>query len=1150
MRKIHHLQQPWRYCNRFLELHKIPLTMKLSLTLLILSINVSFAAHSYAQQVTLSLDIQNKKVVDVLDEIEKQSEFRFYYNNKLVDVDRTVSVKVKKKAVFSILDELFSNYNVEYKVIDKDIILTKKNKGENKTREAHQQQMDITGVVTDANGEVLPGVSVVLKNTTFGTITDTDGKYTINVPDRNAVLIYSMIGFLKYEEPVGNRRSINISLKEEIREMDEVVVIGYGTVKRANLGGAVATADSKVFQSRPIQNAASALQGEVPGLTVIRTSGAPGSSPVLRVRDISSVNGGAPLVLIDGAEGDLGTINPADIENISVLKDGTAAIYGARAADGVVLITTKNANKNQKLKVTLDAYYSIKKPALLKKPANLYQHAAMALEITDGSFPIEYTQDELQLILEGSDKVIPAGTTWGRWGNAYPKFYKDQNWNEHIIGNGNIQNYNVSFSGGGDKYTYLISLGYQKEEGLPKFGIDSDKRYFVRAKSNIEIVKNLNYDLNISYEASDRDYSSSISQGQNIWELIYKTRSWAPVYNPAGNFYTFEGFDNPAQVLQDGGESRRTTGNFTFNNQLRWQVIDGLNLTGRAIVRKSDADEYIVQKMLYSYNWENVNHRTARKPNSAERNYAKTLSKNFTLYGEYKKTFAQKHDIGIMFGGSHESADYDKFWAKRINFDQQEQMPISMGSPEDQDAASDGNAWTINSFFSRLNYGFANKYFIEATLRGDGCSRFAPGERWGYFPGVNATWRIGEESFIKPLNIFDDLKFRASYGKMGNQSNIGPYDFIELINISRNYYPFGNGAKGQMANQSNLVSTSRTWETIRSVNIGTDFSFLNNRLYGSFDYFWKTNENMLISITYPSILGIAAPSTNSGELKIHGWEIILGWRDQISDFKYSVRASLSDAQNEIAKRIGNSIIGYGNNRTPVGYPMDSYFGYVFDGIIQNEQELAEYKSRFPNSGTVQDKRIQVGDAKYKDLNGDGNLTEYADGDGDLVYLGNTNPRYNFGFNLNAEYKGFDLGAFFQGVGKRTMFLEGDASKPFNAPWYQSAEYWYGKTWTPERTDAKYPAISNDGTRKNYNYYISTNTKHNVGYIRLKNLQVGYTIPKKYTLKAKLEKVRIYFSGEDLFEIHNAPGGWDPEDGGSFVSYPFARNYSLGVNIVF
>lgn len=1160
MRKIYHLQHTWGYCYRFLKLDKIPLTMKLLSVLFILSINVAFAAHSYAQQTTLSLDVTNKKVIDVLDEIEKQSEFRFYYNSKLIDVDRTVTVKVKKRAVFSILDEIFSGHDVEYKVLDKDVILTEKARDTSDAQAIAQQQKNISGTVTDQMGESLPGVSVAIKGTTSGTITDTDGKYTISIPDNNTILVFSYIGFTKHEESVGDRKYIDVSLMEEIREMDEVVVIGYSTVKRANLAGAVSTADSKVFQSRPVLNTASALQGEVPGLTIIRNGGAPGSSATIRVRDVSSLNGGTPLVLIDGAEGDLNMINSADIESISVLKDGTAAIYGARAADGVILITTKSGRKNQKLRVTFDGYYSIKKASLIKKPASLYQHAEMALEITDGSFPIEYTRDELQLIAAGSDEVLPSSSSWGRW-SGYPKFYKNQDWSDMMIGNGALQNYNVSFSGGGEKYSYLISLGYQKEDGLLKYGIDNDKRYFVRAKSNIQILKNLTYDINLSYEASDRRYSSALgSDGQSIWEIIYKTRSWTPMYNPAGRYYAFEGFDNPAQVMEEGGESTHTTGSFTFNNSLTWNVIDGLNVIGRAIVRKSDADKDIVFKYTPIYNWENVNHRIKRTPNSVERNYAKTTSKNFTLYAEYKKTFADKHDIGLMAGGAHESANYDFFSAKRINFDQQDLMAINLGSTDNQEANGDGYAWTINSFFSRVNYAFANKYLIEGTLRADGSSRYAKGHRWGWFPGVSAAWRIGEEQFMKNIDIFDDLKVRASYGKMGNQLGNAYYDYIAFMTGNRSeYYPFGNGLKGQMYKAKNLVSTERTWEVISTTNIGLDFSILNNRLYGSFDYFWKENKNMLIMQSYPKMLGIDPPTTNDGHLKINGWEIAIGWRDRIGNVSYSVRGSLSDAKNEMVERAGDQIITKGLNTSAKGYPLNSYFGYEFDGIIQNEQELAEYKERFKNGGLRGD--LAVGDAKYKDLDGDGKLTTLGDGEpgsGDIKYLGDENPRYTFGLNLNVEYKGFDLGAFFQGVGRRTMFLEGEAKMPFPQPWYQSAEYWYGKTWTTERTDAQYPAITANDKRW-YNYDYSSNTKHNVAYIRMKNLQVGYTIPKKYTQKIKLDRIRVYFSAEDLFEIHNAPKGWDPEDIGirgegieqpSIISYPFTRNFSFGANIVF
>ncbi len=1095
----------------------------------------------------ISLSVKNKAVREVIKEIEKKSDYRFFINEDLPGLKNKISLEVADMEIESVMERISKEGDFAYHFRDNNQIVIS---AQPIAQIAQQGQGQIVkGTVTDESGTPLIGANVSVKGTAQGSITDIDGNFVIGANMGQRLLI-TYIGYTPKEIVVGTQSNYKIILMEDMQALDEVVVIGYGTVKRANLGGAVSTADSKVFQSRPVRNAASALQGEIPGLSVIRTSGAPGSSPVLRVRDISSINGGSPLILIDGAEGDLNMINSADIDNISVLKDGTAAIYGARAADGVILITTKSGKRNQKLKISVDSYYSIKTPALLKKAAGLYEHASMALEITDGSFPIEYTRDELPLILAGSDRVDPA-SNWGRW-TGYPKFYKNQDWNKHIIGNGNLQNYNVNLSGGGEKYTYLISTGYQNENGLPKYGKDNDKRYFIRAKSNIEIVKDLNYDVNVSYEASDRNNSTGIGEGQNIWELIYKTRSWAPLRNPKGRFYTFEGFDNPAQVLEEGGYTTQTTGSFTFNNQLKWQIIDGLNIIGRAIVRKNDYDRDVRYKMLYSYNWDDINHRTARKPNFAQRQYGKNLYKNFTLYAEYKKMFGADHDFGAMIGAANESNNYDSFWAKRINFDQQESMSLPLGSSENQLAMSEGNAWTINSFFGRLNYAYAGKYFLEATLRADGSSRFHADHRWGYFPGVNVAWRLDKEQFMQKVRAFDELKIRGSYGQMGNQSGIGLYDYIQLVSISSNYYPFGEGQKGQMASAGNIVSLSRTWETISTINAGLDFSTLDNRLYGSFDYFWKENKNMLIPRTYPAALGDVAPYTNDGHLKVNGWEVSIGWRDRIGNFSYSVRANLSDVKNTVVDRVGSNLITLGRNAAPKGYPTNSYFGYVFDGIIQSEAELTEYEARFPKGGIPGHGTLSVGDAKYKDLDGDGLLSVLGDGkegSGDVVYLGSTDPRYTFGLNINAEYKGFDLGAFFQGVGKRTMFLEGEARMPFSQPWFQSAEYWYGKTWTAERTDARYPAITLKGKR-DYNYYVSTNTKHNVAYVRLKNLQIGYTIPQHITRKALLEKVRVYFSGEDLFEIHNTPGGWDPEEGGTITSYPFARNFSLGVNLVF
>lgn len=1110
--------------------------MKLIILLTAISLLQLSATSSYAQSTKLSMSLTNVTLEEVIATIEEQTEFVFFYNNAEIDLSRKVSFIANKNNIKEILDDVFGVNN--YRLENKKVVLL------NNKSNATQQEKKITGTITDEKGETIIGANVVVKGTTNGTVTDFDGNFSL-LANAGSTLQISYIGYYMKEITVGSSSTYQIKLKENTQILDEVVVVGYGTVKRANLGGAVSTTDAKTFEARPVSNAATALQGEMAGLTVIRTGG---EAPTIRIRDVSSINGGSPLVLIDGAEGDLNTINPADIDNVSVLKDGTAAIYGARAADGVVLITTKKGKKNQKLSVGFNANYSIKKPALLKRAANLYEHAAMALEITDGSFPIEYTADELELIRQNSDQVLPAAD-WGRW-SGYPKFYKNQDYNDMLIGNGNIQNYNVNLSGGGEKYTFLISLGHQREDGLLKFGKDLEKRYYVRAKSSIELHKNLTYDLNLSYEASDRGYSSAISEGQNIWELIYKSRSWAPLRNPAGNFYTFEGFDNPAQVLEEGGMSNKTTGNFTINNQLRLKIIDGLEITGQAVIRKTDYDKSIINKMIYSRNWDDVNHRIARQPNSAERQYNKKLYKNFTLYAEYKKAFNELHDLNVMVGAANESSNDDSFSAKRINFDQQESMSLQLGSSENQNAWSVGSAWTINSFFSRVNYTFANKYIVEGTIRADGSSRFDPDHRWGYFPGVNAAWRLGEEDFIKRLAIFDDLKIRGSFGQMGNQSGIGLYDYIQLITLSSDYYPFGDGQKGQLASAGNIISTSRTWETISTTNVGFDFGILENRLYGSFDYFWKDNKNMLIPKTYPTMLGAKAPSTNSGHLNIKGWEVAVGWRDRIGEFSYSARFNLSDARNKVMERVGSNLTKLGLNETPTDYPLNSFFGYEFDGIIQNEQDLEDYKARFPNGGIPGD--LTVGDAKYKDLDNDGKLTVLGNGEkgeGDVVYLGDKNPRFNFGLNLSAEYKGFDLSVFIQGVGRRTMFLKDEADKPFSQPWFQSAEYWYGKTWTPERTDAKYPAITLKGKR-DYNYYASSNTKHNVGYARMKNLQLGYTIPSSVTAKVGLEKLRVYFSGEDLFEIHNSPGGWDPEEDGSYTSYPFSRNFSLGVNIAF
>lgn len=1087
------------------------------------------------------LSVKNASLKEVLRDIETKTTVRFSYVDEDIETPNDITLNKEYSNTEELLRQLLPSRGLEF-VRTGNTIAIKKITSTSKNRL-------LTGIVTDERGEPIIGANIVEIGTSNGTITDVNGAFSLTVQNQS-ILRVSYLGYLTQEIPIKNSLELNIYLKEDAEQLEEIVVVGYGSMKRVNISGAISTVDSKIFESRPTQNAAAALQGEIPGVIITRNSGTPGGDVNIRIRDISSINGGEPLILIDGAEGSLSEINPSDIENISVLKDGNASIYGARAADGVILVSTKSGKRSQKLKVSLDAYYALKKPALMKETVNLYQYAEMGLEITDGSWTSEYTMEDLPKIKTNSSEVVPNGI-WG----IYPKFYQYIDKKKEIIGNGRQQYYNVNMTGGGNKYSYLISLGYQHEDGLPKYGKDKDNRYYVRAKSDIDLLKNLNLNLNLAYEISDRSFSAAIDGRdgiiRNVWEgLSFWGRVWAPLFNPEGNYYTFQYYHNPAQALEELGDKNNSRTNFTFNSKLTLKIIDGLNITGQAIFRKSDKDENAFYKVVDTYDWDNNIAWIYGNPNYASRRYEKTLYKNFTILADFKRRINDIHELEIMLGGANESANYDWFEAARQDFTQQEIPSLNLGSPDNQHSNSGGHAWTINSYFSRLNYILMNKYILEVNFRADASSRFHPNYRWGYFPGISAAWRLNEEEFIKNLNIFDNLKLRSSYGTMGNQSGIGLYDYISLINMSNSYYPFGNGNRAPLSYVNGMVSLTRSWETVSTFNIGTDFGFLNNKLTASVDYFKKVNKNMLIPVVYPSILGADAPMTNNGRLEIKGWELILGWQDKVGDFSYSFKASISDSRNLVVEKGGSDAYSLGLNKTRKGYPLNSYFGYEFDGIIQNEQELETYKSKFSKGGVPGN--LRVGDAKYKDLNEDGKLSLFGDdgNDGDTKYLGDMNPRYNFGLNFSCNYKNFDFSFFLQGVGKRTLFLEAEASRPFYQWWFDPLEYWYEKTWTADRMNAKYPAITVDQARAGYNYATSDNTRFNAAYMRMKNMQIGYSLPANLLKKVLVEKVRLYISGDDLFEIHNVPGGYDPENTGYYGSYPFTRIFSFGANVTF
>lgn len=1004
---------------------------------------------------------------------------------------------------------------------------------------AYAQKMTVIGVVTDAaTGEPLIGANVMIKHQKTGTVTDVNGNFTIEA-DPSQLLLVSYIGYTPKEVGVRKSGKLFISL-ENSNVLDDVVVVGYGTVKRANLAGSVATTDARTFESKPVNSPVAALQGVIPGLTVNRGSSRPGGDNSLQIRDLSSVNGGSPLILIDGAEGSLDQLNPNDIKDVSVLKDAQASIYGNRAANGVILITTKSAAKGG-VKVNVNAYYAIKKSTHIKKKVSLLQFAEMDLEASaDGSMAPVYTEAELDLIRQNSDIVVPGGI-WG-----YDKFYRNHDWAKSLIGNSSLQNYSMNISGGSDRQTYYISGFFQNEDGPLKFGVDDSKRYSVRVKNDVNIVKTLDFHSNISYESHSRKFSNAAHRVEG-WSLLQCP--WAPLYTVDGKFLAWQGYGNPAQDFEEGGFSTWDNSTLTFNFSADWHILPELKITAQAVLRRQINNDVTENRKYKMYNYDGSDHGYNIKENSASSAFAKEWYRNYNLYAEYAKIFAKKHDFKAMFGFQHEEFSRDGFSAFGKNF-ATDNFHLNLSNEKGQKVDAEGWAETMRSGYGRISYVYDNRYIVEINGRYDGTSRFAPGHRWGLFTGYSGAWRISEEKFMKSLDIFDQLKIRGSWGQMGNaQGGIGRYDYIPLIKFENTWlYPFGK-TDGAKSVSSTMASRDRTWEKLEITNIGLDVNILNNRLGMNFDYFWKKNKNMLVTVDYPDVLGDTPPAANNGELKVWGWELALSWHDRVGDFTYGIRANISDAQNQVVNLGGFSGLREGWIQNLQGYSTNIYMGYKSGGIIKDEKTLNEYKKLkgVPNN-------LRIGDMMYLDLDGDGAITPTGDPlrgyQGDLICLGTSNPRYQFGLNLDFAWKGFDLNLFFQGVGKRALVQDGEPMRPFLPYWHFPLEGYYHNTWSQNRPDAKYPILTKNEERNTWNYRISDNLLVQAGYMRLKNLTFGYTIPREITRKVKIDRLRVYFSGNDLFEIDNIPFDWDPEENGSYGGYPFARYFSFGINLNF
>lgn len=1005
-----------------------------------------------------------------------------------------------------------------------------------------QAQSLVRGTVRDSRGP-LEGVSVIVKHTARGVQTDAQGSFSIQAVVGDT-LEFSYSGYATQQSVVDGRASYELLMSTDAQALDDVVVVGYGTRRKQFLTGAVSTVGAEAFQARPITNALPALQGAIPGTFIQRYSGQPGSEDFnLNVRGPSSVNGAAsPLVLIDGMEGNLGLLNPADIESISVLKDAQASIYGARAAGGVFLVTTKKG-RSLKPKITYSNNFAVTRmTGMMKSPTN-YEMAIMDNEanIHNGASPM-YTPELLQRILNNDPKPIPH-PIYGGW----MLFFTNTNWEKELLENGFQQKHAVSVSGSSVNSSYYLSGSFADQHGVVRYANDNNKLYNLRLNYDYNLTSRLRLESKVSFDHQQRTDIAGVGNWV-IGEAIFGMPNH-PVYASDGKFFAQGGWGNAVAYAKEAPTATFNTRNINTNFRLIADILDGLKLNVQAGVNHTARNSRDMGKPVPLHQWDgSLAYYSIANPGQSwleERN-AHTTYKNLTSYFQYQRTIGERHNLDLMAGGSYEKNEFKQSTAGRYNIVSDDVWDLNLGVG-DQYARGGSNHWAIASVFSRLGYVFDDRYMLEANVRYDGSSRFQLADkRWGLFPGISAGWRLSREAFFPKASFINDLKVRASYGKTGNQEGIGLYDFIQKITLG-GAYPFGAGRQDPAASLDGMVAYKRTWETLINQNIGLDAVFFSNKLSFTYDYFVKRNEDMLISVIYPSLLGALPSTSNAGELKTWGFETTLGWNDKIGDFQYSARLLLSDAQNKLTKLGGEDTYVLGMNARREGFPMSSYFAYEFDGLIRNQAELDAYKQL---EGVPSD--IGIGDARFKDLNGDGKISLYSDkpgSDGDVKFVGTTAPRLSYGINLGGKYKGFDLGIFFQGVGKRTLFRTADYSMPWSDWWRQPPAFYYGATWHADRPDAAYPRLTH-GNIRYWNYQASTLQQINAAYVRLKNLQVGYTIPENLMRRISLTTARVYFSGQDIWESHHVKGGWDPESADWGGNYPFQRYYSFGIDLTF
>lgn len=1078
-----------------------------------------------AQMITL--DISQGTITEVFKEIEKQSSYHFFYNDEQIDIGKQVKITVSSSFIEDVLKQLFRGTNITYKVVDHNYIVLTNKYFKNISPETTQKGRYITGRVVDLADSPLIGVNVVVEGTSSGTVTDQNGAYSLENVPVDANLLFSYVGYLPRTVKTGNETLINVVLQEDTKKLDEVVVVGYGTQKKINLTGAVQNITSQDLVKRNVGNTSTALQGLIPGVSVVQSSGRPGADGgSITIRGTGSLNSStSPLILIDGVEGDINNIDMNAIESVSILKDAaSASIYGSRASNGVVLVTTKRA-QGEGVKVSYNGYVGLNTPTSMPDPVNAIEYMeAVNVARANADMDPQYSTDILNIYKnQGVDNIN----------------YYDTDWRNAVIKNtALVHNHSVSLSGGSRMFHIFANGGYYYQDG--QIANNAYSRMTLRLNTDAQLTKWLKVGLDVNIRQSKATNPCL----QSPEEIINKALTFTPVFSGVNNDGTW-GFgqngDNPIAVSKVAGKRTGVTPELGVKGFILLQPFKGFEALASYSSRRV---EYKYDQFIKPYDtYENGVYKTTYPAdgNSKEEGWSQTVTNQFNAQVAYE-TNLSKNYLKLLAGMQTEELTNRGITAGRKGFEFDGFEELSHGNVSSASNSGSRDEWAMMSYFARINYSFDERYLLELNGRWDASSRFMKGHRWGFFPSLSAGWRISEESFFRQAKkLVDNLKIRASYGTLGNQDILNTY-YPYAASISSGYGYWFDKKLGSGVAQTQVANEKISWEKSTQLNIGLDAALLNSRLSMNFDYYIRNINDMIQQFPIPMYIGLSSPWENAGSMRNNGWDLSVTWRDRVGDVNYHITGNLSDVKNKVTDLYGNEYVGTQLTREEL--PLKSWYGYVSDGYFQNQEEI----DASPVYGGNKE-NVKPGYIRYKDISGpdgkpDGEINDY-----DRTVIGNPYARYEFSLNLGAEWNGFDFTMFLQGVGKRDILYTGYGARPFyvgRTIFKNQLDY-----WTPENRNAEFPLLLIDGSGNNPNNIVSDFWIKNGAYLRMKNLVVGYTLPKKILGKMHIDNLRFYASAQNLFTICSAYKGYDPENsvnGGSF--YPVMQTFTFGVDIRF